>query len=676
MKRSNPDCRFRRIPELWLFPIVFYLIAFCLLTYPLIFRFRTHFFSEFGDGLQNAWNLWWINKAITELHQSPLFTTYLHYPEGTSLLGHTLGLFNGFSGIVLQQFLTMIETYNVIIVFAFVLGGYTAFRLALCMTRSYWSSLIAGWIFTFSQYHFAHAEGHMNLVSIEWIPLFILCWYRLVTDPRISKAIASGFVLFAVLLCDNYYFLYCVFSAILIVLWNAVSTGNPFFFLNKKHLSSFGAFSIVCLGTCGFLIFPLLRLTSADPFSGAHNPLDFSLDLPAIFIPGGHWRFAGFTEFYWSNLPGNIHENSVCIGLSVLFLLWYAWHKRQTGRLEYPSFSLWYVILLFFGTMALGPALQIAGEPVYTGIMPYSVLECVFPPLKMSGVPVRMMVMVTLAASVIGAMGLKMLFRKPGILRSITGSILGIILVVDTLPAPMPTTAPQIPPYMDLLKHLPLDGGLMDTVNPTSIALYYQTIHEKPLADGYISRYPASVFSTMKEKYLAFNNRDFFALSTEFNVRYLLTSSVIGDSPCVPAIDALYDSEQTRVYRLDRYRNDPELMDLVDVKYSHDYLGYIDHFNGHQISGWAVIPGMNAVNSRIYVLLTRQNRVIKIPVCREFRPDVSGFHQVDGLYDESGFTVDLRFYRIPDGIYRIAIYVENQDRQALGMTGFQFQQGA
>ena len=167
-----------------IFPIVIYFIFFCILTFPLIFYFHTHFFADHSDGLQNVWNIWWVNKAITELHQSPWYTTYLCYPQGTSLLGHTLNPFNGFFGIFLLKFLTLIETHNVIVIFSFVIGGVTAFWLSFYITKSYWCSLIAGYIFTFSQYHFMHAEGHLSLVALEWIPLFILCWYRLITNPK------------------------------------------------------------------------------------------------------------------------------------------------------------------------------------------------------------------------------------------------------------------------------------------------------------------------------------------------------------------------------------------------------------------------------------------------------------------------------------------------------------
>ena len=58
-------------------PLLGYLLCFILLTWPLIGLFSTHFYCDAGDGFQNAWNIWWINKSITQLRQLPYFTSYL-----------------------------------------------------------------------------------------------------------------------------------------------------------------------------------------------------------------------------------------------------------------------------------------------------------------------------------------------------------------------------------------------------------------------------------------------------------------------------------------------------------------------------------------------------------------------------------------------------------------------
>jgi len=355
MNRENIKHYVSIVAKMGLFPLILYFIFFCILTYPLILQFSTHFFADQGDGLQMVWNLWWVNNAVTELHQPLWQTQYLHYPYGVSLLGHSLTPFNGFMGILLLKFLTLLETYNFILVFSFIVGGLTAFLLAYYFTKSYWGSIIAGFIFTFSNYHFAHAEGHLQLVSLEWIPLFVLFWYMLITKPRIILAIASAIVLFAVLLCDYYYFLYCVLIACLIVGWYGIQKKDIFFFLRKGHLIPVTAFFVGFLVTAGPLVASFLLLNMRDPLLGGHPAKLLSLDLLAPFIPGGHWRFAHLTHSYWSNLPGNIHESSVHIGMAVFCVLIFTWFKRR--RFPAQGLKLWYFILIFFTVMGLRPVL-------------------------------------------------------------------------------------------------------------------------------------------------------------------------------------------------------------------------------------------------------------------------------------------------------------------------------
>src|SRR4029078_53006 len=129
--------------ELVVIPLLVYLVCFYLLTFPQLHQFSTHYFTDEGDGLVSVWNLWWTNKAITELHQSPWHTTFLYYPYGTSLLPHTLNPFNGLLAIILLRLMTQAQAHNLIVIFTFVASGVTAFFLAREFTKSFVACLIA-----------------------------------------------------------------------------------------------------------------------------------------------------------------------------------------------------------------------------------------------------------------------------------------------------------------------------------------------------------------------------------------------------------------------------------------------------------------------------------------------------------------------------------------------------
>lgn len=529
------------------FPILLYFIAFCLLTFPLILKFSSHFFTDIGDGLQNIWNIWWVNKSVTELNQMPLFTTYLHFPHGTSLLAHTLNPFNGLMGIFLLKVFSLTQTFNFLVLFSFAVGGLTAFLLAFHICRSYLGSLIAGFIFTFSNYHFAHAEGHMQLVSLEWIPLFLLFWLMLIKKPRIWKGALSSLALFAVVLCDYYYFIYCVMMGIIIVLWHALRIKDLFFFVRRKYIWPLLAFIFGLLVTSAPLVLALRIFSSKNNLIGVHDSKVFSLDLLAPIIPGGHWRFEGLTRFYWTKLTGNFHESSVHMGLSVILILVLTWIYRK--KIQEQSLRFWYFSMTVFLILSLGPVLHIWGKEFSWFMLPYTLLEIVFPPLKLGGVPVRMMVMVMLFASVIFAIGFKTFFENKK-KRGWLAVPLFLFLCFEYLPKPLPAIKIESPAYIEALKELPGRKGVIDLVSFKTDALYYQTLHEKPVVQGYIARVSENVENQSQRIIQLVQERQFELLYRSYHIQYLVMEGEILAPSAETPIKIVFNDGKVQIYDL------------------------------------------------------------------------------------------------------------------------------
>ena len=553
MKRFSSNGSIANIIKHGAIPVLFYFFMFCLLTYPLITKFPTHFFTDDGDGFMNIWNLWWVNTAVSQpaVHPSIWHTALLHYPFGITLLGQTLNPFNGLLAVPLLRVMPLVQAHNAIVLFSFVMSGVTAYWLAYYLTRSFWGSLLAGYVFTFSSYHFAHYYGHLNLISMEWIPLFVLCWYVLVTRPSVTMGLASALTLWLVLLCDYYYFFYCVLAGALIVLWRMISQRDLLFPARREYRASLSLFILSALILTGPIVFPLLYLTRIDPLLDAHNPASFALDLLALFIPGETWRFSPLTEGYWSKLPLYISEASVYLGYSVIVLVIYLVIKRRNMDVNTRSeVSLWFSIILFFFLMALGPVLQIGGRVVYEALMPYTILEKALPFLKLSGVPARMTVMVVLAASALSALAISVLAKSP------RGKVFALLIValffVESLPGSLPFTSTDMPEYVSVLAELPDDGGVLDLAAPTKYRqLYYQTAYRKPLVFGYVARTPSSVAEKEKELRRAINRENYPALWSEYRVRYIVTRELIEyDNPFV-SIELVYQDDAVIIYRLE-----------------------------------------------------------------------------------------------------------------------------
>jgi hypothetical protein len=386
---------------------------------------------------------------------------------------------------------------------------------------------------------------------MEWIPLFVLCWYILITRPSLTMGLASALTLWLVLLCDYYYFFYCVLTGVLIVIWYMVAQRNFWFFLKREYLTSLSAFIGASLLLTGPTIFPLMYIMRTDPLLDAHNPKSFALDLFALFVPGESWRFGQLTEGYWSKLPLGISEASVYLGYAALILSVYLWVKRRDVKnINIGEINLWYFIAAFFFLMALGPVLRVNGEIVYEGVMPYTLLEKVLPFLKLSGVPVRMAAMITLSASVLAAMAITLIPRSPR--GRVFAFLIAAFLFVEYLPKSLPATPTEIPNYVTALADLPNDGGVLDKAADTKyMQLYYQTVHRKPMVFGYVARTPSSVAEKEKDLNRAINRENYTALWDVYRVRYIVTKDMIEyDDPYI-SVELVYQDGEVNIYRLE-----------------------------------------------------------------------------------------------------------------------------
>ena len=165
--------------------------------------------------------------------------------------------------------------------------------------------------------------------------------------------------------------------------------------------------------------------------------------------------------------------------------------------------------------------------------MPYRELEKIVPMLALSGVPARMMVMATLAAGVLTSIAFALLLRGSSRARLAAG-VLGLMLTLEYIPRPVPSVAPAVPEYVTILQRIPNDAGLLDLASGYSserpfgsdtgagIALYYQMLHQHPMASGYIARVPTSAWQRLMTIETEVDAGVFGGLCRDFHLRYLV----------------------------------------------------------------------------------------------------------------------------------------------------------
>ena len=132
--------------------------------------------------------------ALVERVTNPLFTDLLYAPTGVSLYFHTLNPFNGLVTLPIQLAAGLIPAYNAVVFLSWTLAGYGMFLLVRWFlgthpapiqspithhqSRSFLAPFFAGLVYTLAPFHMAHLLGHMQVMSLEWLPFYVLFLLR------------------------------------------------------------------------------------------------------------------------------------------------------------------------------------------------------------------------------------------------------------------------------------------------------------------------------------------------------------------------------------------------------------------------------------------------------------------------------------------------------------------
>jgi hypothetical protein len=451
-----------------------YLVLTLVLTWPAVARFSTDLIGDGGDSRQFAWNLWWVKRALVDLHVSPFFTGAIHHPNGVTLWLHTLTPFNGVASIPLQAVFSLVTTYNIIVVLSFVLSGLGAFLLARELGASTSGAFVGGFVFTFSSYHFAHALGHLNLVACEWLPFFALYLVRTLRGQGWKSGVLAG-VFFALnAYCDSYYMVYAVLLGILLVM-----TQPGMLARHRAVLVGLASAAATVLVLVGPYLLAMARAAGAQKFLGNHKPEIFSADLTSYVVPNSVSSWGRFTSSVWSRWPGNNTENACFAGYCVLALAIFAVVRMRESRR-------WLGIALLFVLLSLGPILQVNGNPQPIPLL-YGTLNRYVPYFNIMGVPGRMDVVVEMCLGVLVAHALTRLAWRPAVVAGVVA-----LIAIERLVLPYPTAhvdAP-VPRFYAALAGDPGRFGILDVAANQTVPMYFATIHRKPIVAGMVARLP------------------------------------------------------------------------------------------------------------------------------------------------------------------------------------------
>jgi hypothetical protein len=161
-----------------------------------------------------------------------------------------------------------------------------------------------------------------------------------------------------------------------------------------------------------------------------------------------------------------------------------------------------------------------------------------------------MMVIATLSAAIVAAIVLSKVDLASSKIRLLLAGLV-IVLFLELWPSTLPMTPVRHPAYVDKLRSLPL-GAVFDNGAATSpAALYNQTIYEKPMVLGYISRTPKSVEDKDWQIVASYLEFKYNRLCSEFGVRYI---TVPAKKPLNTTFPIIYKDKKTIIYD---FKNSP-----------------------------------------------------------------------------------------------------------------------
>jgi len=488
---------------IYLVVILFFLFFSIINTYPLITHITTHELGDGGDGFWAVWGFWWMKKAIIDLHQNPFHTDYFFYPNGTDLYLHPIIPVTSLISIPLQYLSNgnLILTYNLIAIFNFVLAGFGMFILAYYFTKNKFASFIAGYIFAFSPYTMSHALGHLNLMSMGFIPFFIYYFVKFHEDSSLKNMIYSS--LFLILTTFSEYY-YGYFMFIFVFLYEIYYFYMRDFKVSKIFLLRLSLIFIIYFLVSSPIFLGIAKCLFSGGYSGNQDSDFWSPDVISFFVPGNILKFSLFFNGFdwWQKVVENSHmgaENNHFLGYTILLLIlagvYLIKNKKQDKKLfsEKYYFKFFLILGIIFFVFALGTKLKIFGYYFKNINLPYYYIYNTLHILYASG---RFSVVIFLSLGILVSISINRISKLMCFkMKMIFYVIIFLLIILEFLVIPYPITHIET---SDFYLQLGKDKGdfvihdLSDReygwYSAGTRHLYYQTIHNKKILTGVSAR--------------------------------------------------------------------------------------------------------------------------------------------------------------------------------------------
>ncbi len=487
-----------------------------------------------ADADVSRWDLWWLKTALLDHHSNPFYTDLLYYPYRTAdhplpLYYHTLQPLNGLLALPILLLTDAMTgptlAFNLLVLGHFIATGWAMYALVRYLTGSVTGGLVAGTLFTFSPFHQYHLhEAQLELIPLEWAPLFLLFLHRLLYAPPGSRrrdALLAAGGLIAASYTSWYWALYLLLAGAGLTLWRILVEPKTW----RRAVQACGAVLLGWVVVTGPFLWATARAANDPTFelvSGLDYEVRFSLNpLDLIWVA----KDTRLTPAVW--FMGTL-------GLSTLLLSALGVFKRRPalGGIRksdstknetagndpstdahsalHPAQGalFWLALALAGAVLALGPYLNLndAQDVAHsTGIpLPYLLVRNL-PFLSIARVPRRFALLANLGLDILAGAGAAYLTARARDwaarwgAQAVRVATVAATLVLLAWPLaefavlPQPLHPVVLSPFFSRLAAEPGARALLELPITTHYLrdhqrMLYQTVHGKPIIGGYVAR--------------------------------------------------------------------------------------------------------------------------------------------------------------------------------------------
>ena len=460
------------------YALIGYLVLTVGMTWPMVTRLNSHLIGNNIDVWINTWVTWWTKRALTQ-GLNLFHTDMMFYGRGASLVFHSFSHFNTALELLLQPLMGILPAYNIVILLTRVLSGYGMYCLVHYLTRRPVVAFFSGFVFAFCPY-LMYECSHPVLVSTQWMPFFMLHLIRLVREQRRRSILpaAAFFVLTA--LCSWHLMIFLALLAALYLLVSFFTERSSWSLSTWRDLALLGLVAFVVLSPF-FYLFVKEQVTVDNPYMNASGGI--GTDIAAFFLPAAGNPMLNVVS------KDPVADRPFYVGFLVISLSLVAavgdWRRARP----------WVIITVVAFVLALGAQPRFNGHDVGPPLFWAKWVTYIFRfPFRLSG-------LVAFGLAMCSGLGLAVMLdrlssnRRPIRVLLLVFAFSGVL--IEYLYVPFPSTNAQAPVFFEELAEQPGDGAILDLPlgrQPAKLSMYWQTVHERPIVDGHVSRTPLDAY--------------------------------------------------------------------------------------------------------------------------------------------------------------------------------------